>query len=160
MPARRDWHLLPARHRRFRAFRAVSPYAQRMSGEPPDAGQETSSQGSREPEEDRAQAAFGEALCDLRCLRGVPASDAEDTVRGISNMLAPEQVQRRRLRIELRMARLDARQTQGDVAEAMDWSLSKVIRIETGAVGTSTNDLKALLRFYKVRDPNVGVASV
>ena len=34
----------------------------------------------------------------------------------------------------------------------MDWSLSKIIRIETGAVGISTNDLVALLRLYKVKD--------
>jgi len=32
----------------------------------------------------------------------------------------------------------------------MDWSLSKIIRIETGAVGISTNDLAALLRLYQV----------
>src|SRR6516165_12092993 len=39
--------------------------------------------------------------------------------------------------------------TQEQVAKAMDWSLSKVIRIETGAVGVSTNDLRALLALYK-----------
>jgi hypothetical protein len=32
----------------------------------------------------------------------------------------------------------------------MDWSLSKIIRIETGSVGISTNDLAALLRLYHV----------
>jgi hypothetical protein len=35
----------------------------------------------------------------------------------------------------------------------MDWSLSKIIRIETGSVGVSTNDLNALLHLYKVKDP-------
>ncbi len=34
----------------------------------------------------------------------------------------------------------------------MDWSLSKVIRIEAGTVGISTNDLKALLRHYQLVD--------
>lgn len=63
-------------------------------------------------------------------------------------------VQRRRLRTELRRARAEARLTQDQVATAMDWSLSKVIRIETGAVGISTNDLKALLRLYSVHDAN------
>ena len=58
-----------------------------------------------------------------------------------------------RLRDELRQARLDADLTQEVVAEEMDWSISKIIRIETGAVGISTNDLTALLRLYKVRDP-------
>jgi transcriptional regulator with XRE-family HTH domain len=62
-------------------------------------------------------------------------------------------IERRRLRDELRQARLDAGLTQEAVAEEMDWSISKIIRIETGAVGISTNDLTALLRLYKVRDP-------
>jgi hypothetical protein len=34
----------------------------------------------------------------------------------------------------------------------MDWSLSKIIRIETGAVGVSTNDLRALLGLYQMLD--------
>jgi transcriptional regulator with XRE-family HTH domain len=62
-------------------------------------------------------------------------------------------VQRRRLRAELRRARQEAGLTQETVAQEMDWSLSKVIRIETGAVGISTNDLQALLRLYGVRNP-------
>jgi transcriptional regulator with XRE-family HTH domain len=62
-------------------------------------------------------------------------------------------VERRRLRAELKQARLDAGLTQETVAEQMDWSLSKLIRIETGAVGISTNDLTALLRLYNVKDP-------
>jgi transcriptional regulator with XRE-family HTH domain len=61
-------------------------------------------------------------------------------------------VQRRRLRTELRRARAEARKTQEQVAIAMDWSLSKVIRIETGAVGISTNDLRALLSLYEIGD--------
>jgi transcriptional regulator with XRE-family HTH domain len=61
-------------------------------------------------------------------------------------------VQRRRLRTELRRARSDARLTQEQVARAMDWSLSKIIRIETGAVGISTNDLRALLSLYQMSD--------
>src|SRR5579862_9233916 len=59
-------------------------------------------------------------------------------------------VQRRRLRAELRRARLDAGLTQEQVAAAMDWSLSKLIRIENGSVGISTNDLKVLLDHYGV----------
>ena len=34
----------------------------------------------------------------------------------------------------------------------MEWSLSKVIRIEAGTVGVSANDLKALLALYKIAD--------
>ena len=61
-------------------------------------------------------------------------------------------VARRRLRTELRRARLDAEQTQEQVAAAMDWSLSKLIRIENGSVGISLNDLKAILAHYKITD--------
>jgi transcriptional regulator with XRE-family HTH domain len=61
-------------------------------------------------------------------------------------------VQRRRLRAELRRARLDAGLTQEQVAAAMDWSLSKLIRIENGSVGISTNDLRAILLHYKITD--------
>jgi hypothetical protein len=71
---------------------------------------------------------------------------------GASDDISPV-VPRRRLRTELKRARLDAGQTQGDVATAMDWSLSKLIRIEGGSVGISTNDLKALLRYYQIVDP-------
>jgi transcriptional regulator with XRE-family HTH domain len=61
-------------------------------------------------------------------------------------------VQRRRLRLELREARKGAQLTQKDVAMALDWSPSKVIRIESGSVGISTTDLKALLQHYGVED--------
>jgi transcriptional regulator with XRE-family HTH domain len=61
-------------------------------------------------------------------------------------------VPRRRLRTELRQARLEAGLTQEQVAQAMDWSLSKLIRIENGSVGISTNDLKVILQHYKIND--------
>jgi transcriptional regulator with XRE-family HTH domain len=62
-------------------------------------------------------------------------------------------VHRRRLRSELRKARAAAGFAQRDVARAMDWSLSKLLRIETGAVSITTNDLRALLNYYKITDP-------
>lgn len=61
-------------------------------------------------------------------------------------------VQRRRLRLELRRARDAAKLRQADVASAMDWSPSKLIRIERGDVSISTNDLRALLSHYGVKD--------
>jgi transcriptional regulator with XRE-family HTH domain len=61
-------------------------------------------------------------------------------------------VQRRRFRAELRQARQKADLTQDAVADKMDWSLSKVIRIESGTVGISTNDLQALLRIFGIKD--------
>lgn len=60
---------------------------------------------------------------------------------------------RRRLRNSLRRARDTAGLTQEQVAEEMDWSLSKVIRIETGGVGISTTDLRQLLLLYQINDP-------
>jgi transcriptional regulator with XRE-family HTH domain len=61
-------------------------------------------------------------------------------------------VQRRRLRTELRRGRAAVSLTQEQVAVAMDWSLSKVIRIENGTVSISTNDLRVLLNLYEIRD--------
>jgi transcriptional regulator with XRE-family HTH domain len=59
---------------------------------------------------------------------------------------------RRRLRTELRRAREEAGKTQRDVADALYWSPSKVIRIESGQVAVSVTDLKALLDLYGVDD--------
>jgi transcriptional regulator with XRE-family HTH domain len=59
---------------------------------------------------------------------------------------------RRRLRTELRTARLHKELTQEQVATAMDWSLSKMNRIEKAKTGISTNDLKALLPLYGITD--------
>jgi hypothetical protein len=42
--------------------------------------------------------------------------------------------------------------TQDQVATAMEWSLSKVIRIESGAVSITTNDLRALLDLYGIQN--------
>jgi transcriptional regulator with XRE-family HTH domain len=70
---------------------------------------------------------------------------------GESDGLSPA-VQRRRLRAELRRIRIEMEQTQEQVAAAMDWSLSKLIRIENGSVNISTNDLKVLLDHYGIVD--------
>jgi transcriptional regulator with XRE-family HTH domain len=48
--------------------------------------------------------------------------------------------------------RRKAQNTQKEIAEAMDWSLSKVIRIESGEVGIAPSDLRALLAFYEVTE--------
>jgi transcriptional regulator with XRE-family HTH domain len=59
---------------------------------------------------------------------------------------------RLRLRRFLRQARVAAGLSQREVAQALDWSLSKPLRIESGAVGVSTTDLRALLDLYHVID--------
>ncbi|WP_433293511.1 helix-turn-helix domain-containing protein [Actinoplanes sp. CA-030573] len=61
-------------------------------------------------------------------------------------------VARRHVRLALRDARERAGLTQPQVAEAMEWSVSKVIRIETGDVSIAPNDLRPLLSFLEVRD--------
>jgi transcriptional regulator with XRE-family HTH domain len=61
-------------------------------------------------------------------------------------------VARRRVRLTVREAREAKGLTQGDVAEAMEWSLSKVIRIENGDVSISPNDLRPLLAYLGITD--------
>jgi transcriptional regulator with XRE-family HTH domain len=56
------------------------------------------------------------------------------------------------LRNELRQARQSAGLTQRQVATQMDWSQSKMLRIESGVVGISTTDLQALLTYYRVTE--------
>ena len=69
----------------------------------------------------------------------------------VTENLSPA-VTRRRLRTELRRARNEAGLTQEHVAQAMDWSLSKLIRIENGTNSISTNDLKVLVQHYGITD--------
>src|SRR4051812_45922454 len=63
-------------------------------------------------------------------------------------------VARRRLKAELRRGRKEAGSTQREVADAMEWSTAKLIRIESGEAKISRNDLKALLEYYGVTDPH------
>jgi transcriptional regulator with XRE-family HTH domain len=59
-------------------------------------------------------------------------------------------VARRRVRLALRNAREQKGLTQGQVANEMDWSLSKVMRIENGEVSISTGDLRMLLPYLGI----------
>jgi transcriptional regulator with XRE-family HTH domain len=61
-------------------------------------------------------------------------------------------INRRKLRSALRTARRSAKLTQREAAEALKWSLSKIIRIEAGTQGISVTDLRALLQLYNVTD--------
>ena len=62
---------------------------------------------------------------------------------------------RRRLTAELRRLRSQSKLTQRQVADTLDWSPSKVIRIEQGTVRIGVTDLQALLSLYHVTDPSV-----
>lgn len=61
-------------------------------------------------------------------------------------------VQRALLTDELVTIRREARKTQEETAAALDWSPSKLIRIEGGNVGISVSDLRSLLRYYGLED--------
>jgi transcriptional regulator with XRE-family HTH domain len=97
-----------------------------------------------------------------------PGLDAVRRAKGSTNVLVSQPISgerpimggsssplrlRRRLRTELRTARLEKGLTQEQVAEAMDWSLSKINQIERAKVGITTNDLKMLLRLYGITNP-------
>jgi transcriptional regulator with XRE-family HTH domain len=62
------------------------------------------------------------------------------------------EILRRRLRVELRQLRKGRNLRQQDVAEAMDWSTSKLIRIENGTVRVAPSDVRVLLAHYGVTD--------
>jgi transcriptional regulator with XRE-family HTH domain len=64
-------------------------------------------------------------------------------------------VHQRRLRIELRTAREAAGLTQEQAAKALEWSLSKIIRIEAGTVRVAVTDVKVLLQLYRVPEARV-----
>lgn len=59
---------------------------------------------------------------------------------------------RRRVREALRKAREGAGLTQREAASSLDWSPSKLVRIEAGSVGVSITDLRAMLTLYGVKN--------
>lgn len=75
--------------------------------------------------------------------------DTESELIGMATSQGPV-VQRAILTNELVRMRKEARKVQEEVARALDWSPSKLIRIEGGTVGISTTDLQALLRYYGI----------
>ena len=56
------------------------------------------------------------------------------------------------LRSALKRLRQASGQQQAKVAEALDWPVAKIMRIEGGSVSVLTSDLEALLRYYQVAD--------
>jgi transcriptional regulator with XRE-family HTH domain len=67
----------------------------------------------------------------------------------------PPAVARRRVRLALRAAREARGFTQQHVADELDWSLSKVNRIEKGDVTVSKTDLLALLELFGIDDDDL-----
>jgi transcriptional regulator with XRE-family HTH domain len=64
-------------------------------------------------------------------------------------------VRRRLVGHQLRRLRESAGMSQSDVLSAMDWSKSKINRVENGVVAVATSDLLLLLQHYGVGDPEV-----
>ncbi|MEW2358142.1 helix-turn-helix transcriptional regulator [Spirillospora sp. NPDC029432] len=64
-------------------------------------------------------------------------------------------VHQRRLRAELRAAREAAGLTQEQAAQELEWSLSKIIRIEGGTVRVAVTDVRILLQMYGVAGERV-----
>jgi transcriptional regulator with XRE-family HTH domain len=77
-----------------------------------------------------------------------------DLAAGQRQFIETPEVKRRRLKAALRHEREAAGLSQKQVAETLDWSVSKIIRIEAGAVGLSATDLRALIGLYKITDEN------
>ncbi|MFI8487815.1 helix-turn-helix domain-containing protein [Streptomyces rubrogriseus] len=67
--------------------------------------------------------------------------------------LVDPSLNRRKLRLALRKARERAGLSQREAAEQVEWSQSKLIRVETGTVSVSVSDLRALLALYDITEP-------
>lgn len=66
--------------------------------------------------------------------------------------LPDAEVLRRRLRIALRNARNAAKLTQRATADKLDWSASKIVRIEQGTVPVAPSDVRVMLALFGVTD--------
>lgn len=64
-------------------------------------------------------------------------------------------IARRKLRERLRGFRSDVGLSREQVASELDWSVSKVVRIESGAQGISSTDVAAMLALYKITEKGV-----
>jgi ubiquitin-like protein Pup len=91
-----------------------------------------------------------ERLLQANAAAGEPLETSQLAARIIDQWLEQQEPH-----IRLRKAREEAGLTQRAVAGQLDWSLSKVIRIESGVVRISGSDLTALLRLYKVESPQL-----
>jgi transcriptional regulator with XRE-family HTH domain len=83
---------------------------------------------------------------------GKPSYTERDVLMSEQPLTEDSNAQRRRLGIELRRRREGLSLTQGEAAARLEWSLSKLIRIEEGEHGTSLSDLKAILDLYGITD--------
>jgi transcriptional regulator with XRE-family HTH domain len=73
-------------------------------------------------------------------------------LKGRHNVAGSPTARRRRLAIELKKLREEHKMTCTQVGEALDWSGSKVNRMETGQGRVQPSDIDALCRFYGTND--------
>lgn len=71
-------------------------------------------------------------------------------------MAAAPTVRRRRLGIELRRLREHVGRTVEEIAERLDWSPSKLSRIENARIGVRVSDVRLLLELYRVDESHKG----
>ncbi len=83
---------------------------------------------------------------------GKPSYTERDVLMSEQPLTDDSSAQRRRLSIELRRRREELGLTQGEAAARLEWSLSKLVRVEEGEHGTSLSDLKAILELYDITE--------
>lgn len=80
----------------------------------------------------------------------------DDTEMAAASLELPEaEFLRRKLRIELVSARVEAERTQKTMAKELDWSLSKVARIEQGVGGVAPSDVRAMLSLFGASEDRI-----
>ncbi len=92
--------------------------------------------------------------CKAAWLRTAAAADlaAKSEANTMPPVIDPS-LNRHKLRIALRRARGEAGISQQETTQHLQWSLSKLIRIESGAVSVSVTDLRALMDLYGISMP-------
>jgi ubiquitin-like protein Pup len=90
-----------------------------------------------------------------RLARVDAASEEPLEVPRLATRIIDQWLEQKEPHIRLRKAREEIGLTQEAVAEQLGWSLSKVVRVESGLVNVSTNDLIALMHLYRIESPQL-----
>jgi transcriptional regulator with XRE-family HTH domain len=77
-------------------------------------------------------------------------------IRWEAGVAAAPTVRRRRLGIELRRLREGLGHTVEEIADRLDWSPSKLSRIENARIGVRVSDVRLLLKLYRVGEGHQG----
>ena len=88
-------------------------------------------------------------------VRANAASEKPLDVSPLAARIIDQWLEQNELHSRLRKAREEAGLTLQAAAEQLEWSPTKIIRIESGVVDIRPTDLTALLRLYKVKSPQL-----